>query len=90
MTWGEEECGGVIDTDIGKARNAFGTGLGTVDQLRQSRCTWTLRGWKETLKNGSQVMRAEVISEEELQAEAEADQQRAQVGFYLVNDTRLN
>lgn len=88
VTWGEEECGGVIDTDIGKARNAFGTGLGTVDQLRQSRCTWTLRGWKETLKDGSQVMRAEVISEEELQAEAEADQQRAQVGFNLVKDTR--
>ena len=41
--------------DISKARNAFQTGLATVDQLRESRCTWTLRGWRETLKNGTQV-----------------------------------
>ena len=51
----------VSDGDISKARNAFQTGLGTVDQLRESRCTWTLRGWKETLKDGTQVMRAEKI-----------------------------
>ena len=28
---------GVSDRDIGKARSAFGTGLGTVDQLREAR-----------------------------------------------------
>ena len=55
--------------DINKARNAFGTGLATVDQLRESRCSWTLRGWRETLKDGTQGMRAEKISEEELRAE---------------------
>merc|ERR1711994_903745 len=57
--------------DINKARNAFQTGLTTVDQLRESRCSWTLRGWRETLKDGTQVMRAEKISEEELRAEQE-------------------
>ena len=57
--------------DINKARNAFQTGLATVDQLRESRCSWTLRGWRETLKDGTQVMRAEKISEEELRAEQE-------------------
>ena len=57
--------------DISKARNAFQTGLATVDQLRESRCTWTLRGWRETLKDGTQVMRAEKISDEELRAEQE-------------------
>merc|ERR1719361_2493321 len=58
--------------DINKARNAFQTGLATVDQLRESRCTWTLRGWRETLKDGTQVMRAEKISDEELREEQEA------------------
>ena len=41
---------GVSDGDIGKARNAFGTGLGTVDQLREARCTRTLRGGRETVR----------------------------------------
>ena len=44
--------------------------------MREARCTWTLRGWRETLKDGSQVMRAEKISEEELKAEAEAYKQK--------------
>ena len=75
----EEEVVGdedVRDGDISKARNAFQTGLGAVDEMREARCTWTLRGWRETLKDGSQVMRAEKISEEELKAEAEAYKQK--------------
>ena len=71
----------VSEGDISKARNAFQTGLGTVDQLRESRCTWTLRGWKETLKDGTQVMRADKISEQELQAEKEADQLKSKVNL---------
>ena len=73
----------VSEGDISKARNAFQTGLGTVDQLRESRCTWTLRGWKETLKDGTQVMRADKISEQELQAEKEADQLKSKVNLNL-------
>ena len=73
-----EEIG---EGDISKARNAFQTGLGTVDKLRESRCAWTLRGWKETLKDGTQVMRAEKISEEELEAEAEADSEKSKVSI---------
>ena len=71
----------VSEGDISKARNAFQTGLGTVDQLRESRCTWTLRGWKETLKDGTQVMRADKISDQELQAEKEADQLKSKVNL---------
>merc|ERR1719206_203594 len=52
---------------IGKARDAFKTGLGVVDQMREARCTWTLRGWQETLKDGTQVMRA-VVNEDALEA----------------------
>ena len=73
----------VSEGDISKARNAFQTGLGTVDQLRESRCTWTLRGWKETLKDGTQVMRADKISDQELQAEKEADQLKSKVNLNL-------
>ena len=74
-----EEIG---EGDISKARNAFQTGLGTVDKLRESRCAWTLRGWKETLKDGTEVMRAEKISEEELEAEAEADSEKSKVSIF--------
>ena len=73
----------VSEGDISKARSAFQTGLGTVDQLRESRCTWTLRGWKETLKDGTQVMRADKISDQELQAEKEADQLKSKVNLNL-------
>ena len=51
--------------DIGKARDAFQTGLGCVDKIREARCSWTLRGWRETLKDGTEIMRAEEIVEEE-------------------------
>ena len=69
----------VGEDDISKARNAFQTGLGTVDKLRDARCTWTLKGWRETLKDGTQVMRAEKMTEEELEAEAEADAHKSKV-----------
>ena len=45
--------------DVGKARAAFKTVLGVFDEMRQARCSWTLRGWRETLKDGTQMMRAE-------------------------------
>ena len=69
----------VGEDDISKARNAFQTGLGTVDKLRDARCTWTLKGWRETLKDGTQVMRAEKMTEEELEAEVEADAHKSKV-----------
>ena len=49
--------------DISKARDAFNTGLGVMHQLREARCTWTLRGWQEILEDGTQVMRA-VVNED--------------------------
>lgn len=44
-----------------KAKWAFGTGLGTVEDMREKRCTWTLRGWKDKDKDGKEVMRAEEV-----------------------------
>ena len=35
-----------------KAKWSFGTGLTKVDDLRERKCMWTLRGWKETDKEG--------------------------------------
>ena len=63
---------GAEQPDIDKARSAFGTGLGVVDRMRDARCTWTLRGWKETLKDGTEVMRAENISVADLEYEEES------------------
>ena len=59
-----------IDEDgIRKARSAFNTGLDKVDELQDKRTTWTMRGWRETLKDGTQVMRAEKITTKDLEAE---------------------
>ncbi len=30
-----------------------------VEELREKRTTWTMQGWRVTLKDGTQVMRAE-------------------------------
>ena len=38
------------------ARWAFGTGLTKVDEIREKRCTWTLRGWKEKDEDGKEVV----------------------------------
>ncbi len=46
---------------IRKARWSFGTGLTNVDDLRERKCMWTLRGWKETDKDGNEIMVAEEI-----------------------------
>jgi hypothetical protein len=32
---------------LAKARWYFGTGLNTVEKIRDKRCTWTVRGWKQ-------------------------------------------
>ena len=57
----------MAEGDVGKARDAFNTGLGFVGQMREARCTWTLRGWRETLKDGTRVMRAEEDLEQGLE-----------------------
>lgn len=45
-----------MDEDgISKARAAFNTGLDKVDEMIDKRTTWTMRGWMETLKDGSKV-----------------------------------
>jgi tetratricopeptide (TPR) repeat protein len=51
--------GKVSTSALKKARWHFGTGLTTVDEMREKRCTWTLRGWKETDKDGNEIMVAE-------------------------------
>jgi tetratricopeptide (TPR) repeat protein len=51
------------EVDIGKARDIFKTGLGCVEQLREARCTWTLRGWRETLEDGTHNMKAEGVGD---------------------------
>ncbi|XP_023326591.1 uncharacterized protein LOC111700016 [Eurytemora carolleeae] len=62
----EEE---IDENGIRKARSAFNTGLDKVDELQDKRTTWTMRGWRETLKDGTQVMRAEKITTKDLEAE---------------------
>lgn len=56
----------VVEMEVGedgirKARSAFKTGLDKVDELEDKRTTWTMHGWRETLKDGTQVMRADPI-----------------------------
>ena len=53
-----------------KARWAFGTGLKKVDEIREKRTTWSLRGWKETDKDGKEVMVAEPIPDTSASQEA--------------------
>ena len=57
----------MAEGDDGKARDAFNTGLGVVDEMREARFTWTLRGSRETLKDGTQLMRAEEDLEQGLE-----------------------
>ena len=52
-----------------KARWSFGTGLTNVDDIRERRCMWTLRGWKETDEEGNEKMVAEEIPAEKPRAE---------------------
>lgn len=52
-----------------KAKWAFGTGLETVQQIRDKRCTWTLRGWMEFDDEGHAVMKASEISEKDKEEE---------------------
>ena len=47
-----------------KAKWSFGTGLTNVDDLRERKCMWTLRGWKETDEDGNEIMVAEEIPKE--------------------------
>ena len=49
---------------IRKARWSFGTGLTNVDDIRERRCMWTLRGWMETDEDGNEKMVAEPIPAE--------------------------
>jgi hypothetical protein len=35
------------DSPLKKARWHFGTGLNKVDEIRERRCTWTVKGWKQ-------------------------------------------
>ena len=44
-----------------KARWSFKTGLTNVDDIRERKAMWTLRGWKETDEEGNEVMVAEEI-----------------------------
>merc|ERR1719462_825838 len=44
-----------------KARWAFKTGLTNVDDIRERKAMWTLRGWKETDEEGNEHMVAEEI-----------------------------
>ena len=52
----EEEVG---EDGIRKARSAFNTGLDKVDELQERRTTWTMRGWRETLKDETLVFMGE-------------------------------
>ena len=55
---------GAHGTDLSrKARSAFKTGLEKVDEIREKRCTWTMRGWLETREDGSEVMVAEEMAD---------------------------
>ena len=46
--------------------------------MEDKRTTWTMRGWRETLKDGTQVMRAEPITQIDLDREKE-DKQKVKI-----------
>ena len=46
-----------------KAKWYFGTGLNAVDSIREKRCTWTVRGWKQLDKDGNEVMVGEDLAD---------------------------
>ncbi len=54
--------GSTKPSPLKRAKWAFGTGLGRVEEMRENRCTWTMRGWKGTDKEGNEIMMAEEIS----------------------------
>ncbi len=55
-----------------KAKWSFGTGLTNVEDIRKRRCMWTLRGWKETDKEGNEIMVAEEIPEQKESKESDS------------------
>ena len=56
-----------------------------VDEMEDKRTTWTMRGWRETLKDGTQVMRAEPITQTDLEREKE-DKQKVKSNLNYLND----
>ena len=53
-----------------KAKWYFGTGLNTVDNIREKRCTLTVRGWKQVDNDGNEVMVGEDMPAKEDEEES--------------------
>ena len=53
--------------------------------MEDKRTTWTMRGWRETLKDGTQVMRAEAIAPTDLQREKGEKQKVIKCSIFLLN-----
>ena len=53
----------VNGSPLKKAKWAFGTGLNKVDEIRDKRTSWSMKGWKETDKDGKEIMVGEPILE---------------------------
>ena len=49
------------ESPLKKAKWAFGTGLNKVDEIVEKRTSWSMRGWKETDKDGKEIMVGESI-----------------------------
>ena len=64
-----------VASPLKKARWYFGTGLNTVDDIREKRSTWTVRGWKETDKDGNEIMVGEEIPKEKENVEEKVEEQ---------------
>ena len=65
-TNGDESSKNSVDINgspLKKAKWAFGTGLNKVDEIRDKRTSWSMKGWKETDKNGKEIMVGEPISD---------------------------
>ena len=73
-----------------KARFAFGTGLTKVDDLREKRTTWTLRGWKDTDEDGNEIMRAEEIPEGDKKRDGEEENGGGDTMEAVVDDDKEN
>lgn len=67
---------------VKKARFAFNTGLDKVDELRERRTTWTMKGWKVDKEdeegNKIQVMVAEEIPEKSKEEESKAEEEKGE------------
>ena len=57
----DKENKSLNDGPLKRARWSFDTGVNRAEELKERRTTWSVKGWKETDQNGSDLKSTEVI-----------------------------